>query len=90
MGENDYLTVSAYRDDQYARSTLIRMRDQPISGYISLLSEDGNRVIEYQPSDPYTSFFNGIDKSKGLVISFSVAPADKGLALMRELGFPSS
>ncbi|MEZ5151659.1 Hsp70 family protein [Rhodococcus zopfii] len=90
VGENDYLTVSAYRDDQYARSTLIRMRDQPISGYISLLSEDGNRVIEYQPSDPYTSFFNGIDKSKGLVISFSVAPADKGLALMRELGFPSS
>uniref|UniRef100_UPI003B6837A1 Hsp70 family protein n=1 Tax=Rhodococcus sp. O3 TaxID=3404919 RepID=UPI003B6837A1 len=90
MGEHDYVTVSAYRDDQYARSTLIRMRDKPITGYTSVLSEDGNRIIEYQPSDPYTSFFNGIDKTKGLVISFSIAPVDKGLTLLRELGFPTS
>ncbi|WP_068166161.1 Hsp70 family protein, partial [Rhodococcus phenolicus] len=90
LEEHDYVTVSAYRDDQYARSTLIRMRDRPIPDYVAVLSEDGNRVIEYQPSDPHTSFFNGIDRSKGLVISFAVAPVDKGLTLMRELGFPSS
>ena len=90
LGEHEYVTVSAYRDDQYARSTLIRMRDRPIPDYMSVLSEDGNRVIEYEPSDPYTSFFNGIDKSKGLVISFAVKPVDKGLTLMRELGFPTS
>uniref|UniRef100_UPI003B676A41 Hsp70 family protein n=1 Tax=Rhodococcus sp. O3 TaxID=3404919 RepID=UPI003B676A41 len=86
MKANEYLGVTAWRDDQYARSHLIQLRDNKTATYTTIDSPDGNRIVGYDPNSS-TVIFEVVDKSRGLLMQFSAKSADQGLALLKELGY---
>lgn len=51
MGQHDYEAVSAWRDDQYARSNFIRLRDSN-DGNTKIVSPDTNRIIDQGRTAP--------------------------------------
>ncbi|MGW0028192.1 Hsp70 family protein, partial [Rhodococcus sp. NPDC003383] len=86
MKANEYLGVTAWRDDRYARSHLIELRDNKTGTYTTIESPDGNRIVGYIPNSS-TVIFEVVDKSRGLLMQFSTKTADQGLALLKELGY---
>ncbi len=85
MEPSDYESVSAYRDDQYARSNFIRLRDAK-SDNTRIVSADGTRIADYDHPPGGNSYFTVIDKSTGLVAQFSTT-TERGEALLAELGW---
>lgn len=83
MEKNDYESVTAWRDDQYARSNFIRLRDSN-DGNTKIVSPDNNRIIDQGRDGTY---FTAIDRSTGLLIQFSTDSADQGMTLLTEIGF---
>ncbi len=83
MGQHDYEAVSAWRDDQYARSNFIRLRDSN-DGNTKIVSPDTNRIIDQGQDGTY---FTAIDRSTGLLIQFSADSAEQGMTLLTEIGF---
>ncbi|WP_245687810.1 Hsp70 family protein, partial [Rhodococcus phenolicus] len=86
MEANEYLGVTAWRDDEYARSHLIQLRDNKTGAYTTITSPDGSRIVGYDPSGPYV-MFDVVDRSRGLIVQFSTETAEQGLALLKELGY---
>ncbi|MGA4692436.1 Hsp70 family protein [Rhodococcus sp. AB351] len=85
MEPTDYESVSAYRDDQYARSNFIRLRDAK-NDNTRIVSADGTRIADYDHPPGGNSYFTVIDKSTGLVAQFSTT-TERGEALLAELGW---
>ena len=90
LDDHDDLWVTAWRDDQYARSNFIKYRDRPYSGYESRVTASGDRIIHYSTDDTYSTSFEAIDKSTGLVITFNVDTVDQGVTAATELGLADS
>lgn len=86
MEANEYLGVTAWRDDEYARSHLIQLRDNKTGAYTTITSPDGSRIVGYDPSGPYV-MFDVVDRSRGLIVQFSTETAEQGLTLLKELGY---
>ena len=87
MEQSDYEAVRAFRDDQYARSNFIRTRDAK-NDNVTLVSSDGNRIVDYDPQDGGSVYFTVIDRSTGLVATFS-SELERGKTLLTELGWDS-
>ncbi|MFZ2527471.1 MAG: Hsp70 family protein, partial [Rhodococcus sp. (in: high G+C Gram-positive bacteria)] len=87
LAEDDDQWVTAWRDDQYARSNFIRYRDRPYTGYGSVLTSSGDRIVSYNKDESYSSGFEAIDKTTGLVLTFSADSIEQGFTLSTELGF---
>ncbi|MFD6677217.1 Hsp70 family protein, partial [Rhodococcus zopfii] len=87
LADGDDQWVTAWRDDQYARSNFIRYRDRTLPGYESRATSSGDRIVNYSTDDTYSSGFETVDRSTGLVLTFSVDSLDQGFTLSTELGF---
>jgi hypothetical protein len=85
MQRQDYYSVTAWRDDQYARSMFIRLRDAK-DGHTTAVSPDGSRIVDYDEAGTDVSF-TVIDKSTGLNVLFSMDEVDQGSSLLAELGW---
>lgn len=85
MQRQDYYSVTAWRDDQYARSMFIRLRDAK-DGHTTAVSPDGSRIVDYDEAETDVSF-TFIDKSTGLNVRFSMDEVDQGSSLLAELGW---
>ena len=90
LAEDDDQWVTAWRDDQYARSNFIRYRDRTLSGYASRVHSLGDRIVNYATDDTYSSGFETIDRKTGLILTYSVDTVEQGLTLATELGFADS
>ncbi|MGW0022622.1 Hsp70 family protein, partial [Rhodococcus sp. NPDC003382] len=90
LAEDDDQWVTAWRDDQYARSNFIRYRDRTLSGYASRVHSSGDRIVNYATDDTYSSGFETIDRKTGLILTYSVDTVEQGLTLATELGFADS
>ncbi|MEE2061342.1 Hsp70 family protein [Rhodococcus artemisiae] len=86
MEQNDYAAVTAWRDDQYARSTFIRTRDTD-NGNTVVESTDGTRIVD-QGNDG--TYFTAIDRSTGLLMQFSSESSEQGMTLLTEIDFIQS
>lgn len=85
MERTDYEAVTAWRDDQYARSNFIRLRDNKTDGHTKIVSADGNRIIDFDPDETYYVYFTVIDRSTGAILEFSMDTVDQGMTLLTEL-----
>lgn len=83
MDQHDYEAVTAWRDDQYARSNFIRLRDSN-DGNTKIVSSDNNRIIDQGQDGTY---FTAIDRSTGLLVQFSADSIEQGMTLLTEIGF---
>ncbi|MFD6896207.1 Hsp70 family protein [Rhodococcus sp. NPDC060086] len=86
MESVDYEAVTSWRDDQYARSNFIRLRDSK-DGNIKIVSSDENRIIDHGADGTY---FTAVDRSTGLLMQFSTDSAEQGMTLLTEIGFTPS
>ncbi|MFZ2527344.1 MAG: Hsp70 family protein, partial [Rhodococcus sp. (in: high G+C Gram-positive bacteria)] len=86
MEPSDYLGVTAWRDDKYARSHLIELRDNMTDDSTTITSPEGNRVVRYTTNGSVTSF-ELVDTSRGLLVEFPSRTVDQGTALLKELGY---
>lgn len=84
MEQDDYESVTAWRDDQLARSKFIQLRDAK-NDNVTEISSDENIIVDYDPEQQFV-FFNVVDKRTGLVAHFS-SDLDTGLSLLTELGW---
>jgi len=85
MERTDYQSVTAWRDDQYARSNFIRLRDNKSDGHTKIVSADGNRIIDFDPDETYYVYFTVIDRSTGAILQFSMDTVDLGMTFLTEL-----
>jgi len=88
MERHDYTSITAWRDDQYARSTFIRLRDAT-DGHTTVLSEDGTRLVDADDSSGSGVRYTVIDRSTGLIATFSMDSVEVGAAFLAEVGWDS-
>ncbi len=88
IDRHDYTAVTAWRDDQYARSTFIRLRDAK-DGHTTVISDDGTRLVDADDSAGNYVRYTVIDRSTGLIVTFSMDNVEVATAFLTELGWNS-
>ncbi len=88
MQRYEYVSVTAWRDDQYARSNFIRLRDAT-DGTTTTISGDSSRLVNYDDSVNTSVRYTVIDRSTGLNATFRMNSVETGTTFLTELGWTS-
>lgn len=88
MERYEYVSVTAWRDDQYARSNFIRLRDTT-DGTTTTVSGDSRRLVNYDDSVNTSVRYTVIDRSTGLNATFRMNSVETGTTFLTELGWTS-
>jgi len=88
MQRYEYVSVTAWRDDQYARLNFIRLRDTT-DGTTTTISGDSSRLVNYDDSVNTSVRYTVIDRSTGLNATFRMNSVETGTTFLTELGWTS-
>ncbi|WP_326603532.1 Hsp70 family protein [Rhodococcus sp. PD04] len=88
MQRYEYVSVTAWRDDQYARLNFIRLRDTT-DGTTTTVSGDSRRLVNYDDSVNTSVRYTVIDRSTGLNATFRMNSVETGTTFLTELGWTS-
>ncbi|WP_324256245.1 AMP-binding enzyme [Rhodococcus sp. RDE2] len=88
MERYEYVSVTAWRDDQYARPNFIRLRDTT-DGTTTTISDDSTRLVNYDDSVNTSVHYTVIDRSTGLNATFRMNSVAAGTTFLTELGWTS-